>query len=528
MRRLIQLVIPCVLLSGCFGPGEGVEVPKGEIYFPVGLAVSRDGNADEKPDYLFVVSSDFDLQYNGGAVQSYDLDKLERSLPKRCVVDADCTGEDEDGTPSLGPVCQPGGMCAASRDESDSPCPQGDRADADRLLFPGRCNPIKPTEPKLQISAVKIGAFATDVLLRERPENKTAALDAPERLFVPVRGDSTLHWLDVNAKGELECGQEGASDHACNDRHRAGDKPEDNPRKITLNPEPFALDADARGDQIVVTNQTTGTAALFLNDAWDKDGPQLSFELASDSIPERVVGIAAVPPPAPAEADAPSSFMMTFRNSAQVRLIRFAPDSTSTDPTNAPRPYLIDGGGVGIEANSVGADSRGIAIDDSARKAATLRCAAGDTTCTDAAALVPLDVYVANRSPSSLLIGRTQPPQEYPYFFQTVPLTTGPSRVVVGQVYAPNGQDKETRVFVACFESRRIFVYDPQRSRVETEILTGRGPHAMAVDTARKLLYVGHFTDSYVGVYSLDLASPATYGTMLGTLGVPKQPRASK
>jgi DNA-binding beta-propeller fold protein YncE len=106
-------------------------------------------------------------------------------------------------------------------------------------------------------------------------------------------------------------------------------------------------------------------------------------------------------------------------------------------------------------------------------------------------------------------------------------LTTGPSRIVIGQVQTPSG-DLETRVFVVCFDSRRIFVYDPARSRIESEILTGRGPHAVAVDEKRKLLYVGHFTDSYIGVYSLDLASPATYGTLLGTLGTPKAPRSSK
>jgi DNA-binding beta-propeller fold protein YncE len=142
------------------------------------------------------------------------------------------------------------------------------------------------------------------------------------------------------------------------------------------------------------------------------------------------------------------------------------------------------------------------------------------------AALVPLDVYVANRAPATLLIGRTRPPQEYPYFYQTVPLTTGPSRVVVGHIDTPNGE--ETRVFVVCFDSRRVFVYDPQRARIETEILTGRGPHSVVVDQQRKLLYVGHFTDSYIGVYSLDLEFPETYGTMLGTLGSPKTPRTSK
>lgn len=514
MRRLIQLVFPCLLLSGCFGPGEGVEVPKDQIYFPVGLSLSLDARGDAGPDLLFVVSSDFDLQYNGGAVQSYDLDALSAVLPRRCVVKADC-----DGAPQGG-FCQRGGMCAM--DEDATPCPGEERSDADRLLFPGRCAPIT----QAPFDSVKIGAFATDSLIRERPSGTPSG--APERLFIPVRGDSTLHWIDISEDGKFECGQAGSSDHACNDQHRAGDDASESKRGITLNAEPFALDADARGDTIVVTNQTTGTAALFLNDAWDQTGPRLAFELASSSIPSRPVGIAAVPV-ASDDPGAADTFLMTFRNSAQVRLFRYASDGSGVSaPANEPRPYLVDGGSVGIDANSSGSDSRGIAIDASARQAAEQRCA--DDECKAAAALVPLDVYVANRSPSSLLIGRTRPPQEYPYFYQTVPLTTGPSRVVVGQVKTPGsgGEVTETRVFVTCFESRRIFVYDPQRSRIETEILTGRGPHALTVDTERGLLYVGHFTDSYVGVYSLDLASPATYGTMLGTLGEPKEPRASK
>ncbi len=509
MRRLLQLVIPCVFLSGCFGPGEGVEVPQDQIYFPVGLALDTNAN------HLFVVSSDFDLQYNGGSVQSYDLNGLQTELPQVCDVDADC----DDGA-----SCE-SGLC---------PCPHGDRADSDRLLFPGRCNPIDPKADVLKSHSVKIGAFATDAVLRQREKG------TEERLFIPVRGDSTLHWLDVNrdskgnvdGQGELECGQHGSSDNSCNADHRAGDQPSTNPRGIKLNSEPFAIDASEHGDTIVVTNQTTGTASLFLND-WDSR-PLLKFALANDKIPLRPVGIAALPQPlAPGEDRNPSdTFLMTFRNSAQVRLLRLAPDGTPSATgvllsTNQSRPYLVDGNGVAIDANSVGSDSRGIAVDASARKLAKDRCAAGDTTCIGAANLVPLDVYVANRAPSSLLIGRTRPPQEYPYFYQSVPLTAGPSRLVVGQVTTPSGET-ETRVFVGCFDSRRVFVYDPQRSRIETEILTGRGPQALVVDPTRPLLYVGHFTDSYVGVYSLDLAHPATYGTMLGTLGTPKSPRASK
>jgi hypothetical protein len=517
MRRLVKLFIPCVFLSGCFGPGEGVEVPQDQIYFPVGLALDKDAQ------HLFVVSSDFDLQYNGGAVQSYDLDKLYGVLPTVCNGPEDCGGSE----------CS-GGLCVIP--DQGTPCQQGDRAGSDRLLFPGRCNPIDPKP--LSASSVKIGAFATDAVLRERPttdKNGKPIVDdagqpaleggsdkAPERLFVPVRGDSTLHWLDIQADGQLECGQAN-NDGACDAAHRAGDDPAENTRDITLNAEPFAIDADEGGRTLAVTNQTSGTASLFVNDWLTPDGPELKFALSSTSIPSRPVGIAAVPR---AEADVGKppndAFMMTFRNSAQVRLFRFSPDGKSAPD----REFLVDGGPVAIDANSVVSASLSIDVDPSARRRAEAACL-GDSECLKAAALVPLDVYVANRSPSSLLIGRSRPPYEYPYFFQVLPLTTGPSRVVVGQVQTPSG-DRETRVFVVCFDSRRIFVYDPQRSRIETEILTGRGPHAVAVDEQRKLLYVGHFTDSYVGVYSLDLASPATYGTLLGTLGTPKAPRSSK
>jgi hypothetical protein len=510
MRRLFHLVVSSLVLGGCFGPSEGVEVPLDQIYFPVGLAL------DSSQQHLVVVSSDFDLQYNGGAIQSYWLSApggsgtqgLEAVLPRRCVVADDCGGG----------VCE-SGLCVDA--PGASPCPQGDRADADRLLYPARCNPIDPAP--LQAATVKIGAFATDAVLRPRG-------DGGDRLFVPVRGDSTLHWLDLDGD-DLECGQ--GRDNACDARHRVGDDPSETSRDIRLGPEPFAIDATEHGEKVVVTNQTTGTIALFGNEA---NGPQLKFNL-SGNLPSRPVGLAGLPltrqqteafqalrsQDPSAQAEPTYTFLVTFRDSAQVRLFRTADDEASTPE----RPYLVDGGGVGIDANSVGSDSRGVAIDASARRAAEAACAADDTACLAQAALVPVDVYVANRAPASLLIGRTRPPQEYPYFFQTLPLSAGPSRVVVGKVVGASGEE-ETRVFVVCFESRRVYVYDPQRARIETEIVTGRGPHALAVDTKRRLLYVGHFTDSYIGVFSLDLAYPETYGTMLGMLGSPKAPRSSK
>jgi hypothetical protein len=39
--------------------------------------------------------------------------------------------------------------------------------------------------------------------------------------------------------------------------------------------------------------------------------------------------------------------------------------------------------------------------------------------------------------------------------------------------------------------------------------------------------YIGHFTDSYIGVIDLDQRN-STYGTIVVTLGRPTQPRAQK
>ncbi len=509
MRRVFPLLAFSLLLSGCFGAGEGVEVPVEEIYFPVGLALDADS------EHLFVVSSDFDLQYNGGAVQSYALADLAEQVALPCSSDADCDGAACDVAD---------GLCARFEGEV---CSAGDRSASERLLYPGRCKAVT-VAPR---SSVKIGAFATDVVLRQRPEGAEEAggQGAPERLFIPVRGDATLHWIDVR-DGALECGQSGEG--ACDGAHRAGDDPEESSRELRLAAEPFGIDATESGRTIVVTNQTSGSASLFVNDWETSVGPRLRFALTSDRMPSRPTGVASMPlrkqvaaGPSAGSANAgddQAGFLMTFRNSAQVRVLRFSADL----PSSPERDFLSDAGGVGIDANSVGTDSRGIAVDASARRAAEARCG-DDQACIDRAALVSLDVYVANRSPASLLIGRTAPPLDQPYFFQSLPLTVGPSRVVVGQVRSSSGE-LETRVFVVCFDSRRIFVYDPQRSRFEAEISTGRGPHAVAVDTQASRLYVGHFTDSYIGVFSLDLQHPQTYGTMLGTLGVPKPPRASK
>src|SRR5437899_1675702 len=64
----LLLVTLCVI--GCYSTGDGPTPPAGALYFPVGLAVSPGGNV------LYVANSDFDLQFNSGTVDAYDLPAL--------------------------------------------------------------------------------------------------------------------------------------------------------------------------------------------------------------------------------------------------------------------------------------------------------------------------------------------------------------------------------------------------------------------------------------------------------------------
>src|SRR5688572_33203323 len=100
-RALFPLV---TMLVGCFPPGEGVEVPLDDVYFPTGLTLDTDAS------YLFVVNSDFDLQYNAGSVQTWNLATL-----RQAVYDH-----------GFGTYC----------------ADWGERQPQDKLLYPGRCGPM--------------------------------------------------------------------------------------------------------------------------------------------------------------------------------------------------------------------------------------------------------------------------------------------------------------------------------------------------------------------------------------------------
>jgi hypothetical protein len=566
-RGRARLILAAALFassgSACYSTGEGPEPPPNAIYFPVGILPSPGGKA------LYIVNSDFDLQYNGGTVEAYSLEDIRKVLR---------------------PFWSP-----AETDDRSDPC-FGLGPNPNVILYPGPCASLdlkrppprpEPYEPLYRRSA-KIGAFATDVVMACHPSEELrnggtadcmrggAASARGARLFVPVRGDRSLTFFDVDDDREggdqtfkLECGQASNSGR-CSDAYRVGVDPAENTRGITLPAEPFGVAVSDRGDAIVVTHQSSGSGAVSLftgnkdvPDPDDKDPdkepeknnvlvgkPRLEFVLSG--LPGSPTGIAAFPTPgadALLDFDAANyqpGFAVTYRLVAQVDVFRLFDDEFAAPQ----RPFLQRTAAFTLPPTPSGFDSRDITIDTSPtsqRAVCERECRRGDENdvknCLIGCTRIPLNAFVSNRlpnasrvnGPGALLIGEVRLPNglgsnEALQFYDSVPVSPGPSRVVLGRIHDrrdPPGVFRQ-RVFVVCFDARAITVYDPAERRVDGLIRTGRGPHAFVMDPIEPIAYVAHFTDSYIGVVDLDQAHGSTFATIVATIGTPVSPQGSK
>ncbi len=535
---LLGAAVACGAAPGCYSAGAGTSPPPKGFYYPVGLAVSGDGK------YLYAANSDFDLQWNGGTLQSYDLAQIRTDTAQLIRANNPLTGvtADTSAIPFLGgrgPACVVSGPSIPLEETCAPP------VDSSRYV---RWN-------------ATIGAFATDLQIGL----------GGQRLFVPVRGDATLTWADLDTtNGHFNCGA--GADGRCGADHQAGSvRDPGNSRQVSMPGEPFGMAQTEDGTAIAITHQTDTKTTLFRTRGTDPlASPSVQFVL--DGLPLGGDGIVAVPhddiavtrcekvsnkPPCVRPA-----FLQTSRNVAEVDLLRYYDDDGST----LSRPFIAREVAYGLSTNSGGFDSRGIAIDTTPRAACRARLPAGtalgasppdpgDVACGQ----VPARVFIANRSPPSLVVGEIGGPSgsgdgtydpDRLVLTGNVPLAEGPSRVYVAPIVdAAGGGALSVRVFIVCFDSSTVFVYDPDAQAVENVIYVGPGPFAMAfdpfttdamaihaadgvTDTALGLrpyrfAYVASFRDSFVQVIDLDATSPRTFEHVVFTLGQPTPPKGS-
>lgn len=532
-------------LGGCFTVADGVPPPLDQFYYPTALVVSPGRTT------LYVANSDFDLQYSGGTLQALDLVALRKeSRALRVALNEGAAMQPPRATSE---ACQ-----------AQTPALT---ASSNTALYPGPCSPVALAP--FVMNSVTIGAFASEAILALRPDPCKNGLGA--RLFVAVRGDPSVTYFDVTDDRELSCTPAGlvspcgdplgclscgseTNGGRCAKSHLIGKDPTKSSRKLTLSVDPYGMDVDERGESIVVAHQTQQEASLIVN-RWDGE-PALQYSTASLSPGPTDIG--ALPIPLLVEEnkstiDYTPGFVVSFRSSPEFTLLRYEDDE---DATTEARPFLTRGLSAGVATTASSTDSRGVAIDGTERRACELACGDVDRKACLRACVEnnPLGVYMANRAPAALVIGRIETKftealdangnvevtgaYEIPTFHDSVPLAFGTSHVRLGHVIDTKGH-LSRRIFAVTFDSRFVFSYDPESRRVDAIIRTGRGPHAVTFDSGEELgedgqkhpyatMYVSHFTDSYVGVVDLDMNNRTTFGSIYMTLGNPVPPKGSQ
>lgn len=518
--------------SGCFTGSDGLFPPTESLYFPTVIAVSPGRTA------LYVANSDFDLQYNGGTVQVMsiiDHDGLPgtRTLAEAVAVWLQASAVDPQVTEQQ--------VCASI----------GSVPNLNEVLFPGICAPIF-YQPLVRDFAT-VGAFTSGMTLVPRQDASGM------RLFVTVRGDPSVTFFDVaddrdpNAISSpcgqpfcLDCDATG-DEKRCSVGHRVGESSVTNVRGLAMPTEPTGIAANLQvtGDSIVVAHQTEAAASLLVN-RWDGSTtvPWPTLEFTLRDLPAGPLQVVAIPPPALVKAAQATityrpGFVVSHNESPTLSVLRYEDDAGGTPP----RPFLIDADETAVTVQGEGFDTRGMAIDSTERDACE---ALQDPTDVDGLAQCaenfPLRFYAATRSPAGLMVGTVESVvsrsddivtsvSEFVSLDELVALPLGPSGVAVGNVINKLGE-LEKRVFIVSFDARAITIYDPVLHKIEkSDVRTGRGPFGLAFDTGldsngvlRSHMYVSHFTDSYLGVFDLDMRRK-TYGQILISLGPPVPPR---
>jgi hypothetical protein len=527
LRLCVGVAVSATAVASCFTGSDGLVPPVRELYFPTSMLVSPGRTT------LYVANSDFDLQYNGGTVQAVNL----------------TTVDDQPGLRDIARKAVEG--FADELDETSLCASLGTVPNATRTLHPGACAAIDYT-PFVR-SFATVGAFASGLTLVLR-EGEPGA-----RLFASVRGDPSVTYFDVDDDRDpsavvrpcggsfcLECRGEG-DELRCDRSHRVGENIFTSQRGLLMPTEPtgVASQVHSAGDAIIMPHQTTATASLVVNQ-WPVDGASTPFEATPslefllEGLSEAPTGVAALPRPAFADTEGVAyrpGFVISYRASASLSVLRYFDDKGATPP----RPFLVRETDLAITLSNDGSDSRGIAFDTTERDQCEANCSLDDAGCLRECLDAPVGFYLANRAPSSLLVGTLEVEAnevdgvvtsltEKLSLDESVPMPIGPASVALGRVIGEDGSF-EPRIFVADFDSRFITIYDPRLRRVETMIRMGRGPAGMAFDSGlndagdpESFLYAVSFTDSYLTIIDLDTRN-SSYATPIVNVGPPVAPR---
>jgi len=512
------------LMSGMVSTGcinkTGEALLPGLMSFPIAIEISPDEDADGFPKFLYVTSSNFALQYNSGNVQAYDLERLVNGILEGCVdqwVRPLCVDNDLDLTLPFCPCdpltevncvpTRPGIIAECLDDEFEGdigspecacvPDPADDNCTA---IPPDRCTVIPagfrvrdPEEaalklvrvPELITGDVKIGSFSDGL----------AVSTSGRRLYVPVRSDSNITWIDVDEEGRLFCGQDpggGAGPGeggglTCQGQYRDGAGVKANPGlDESFPPDPVDVfvgdladdfapagqedDPLYNGDYILVAHRE-GRASLLIDQV-----PPPGSDTGTERRPRLVSVIDELAPEQVTITYEPGAKRAWIPSALVNNVIRLG-IGIDGDPTQG---YLFDAGSLFVTGVDRGTSNRDIRFDPRPDKNLA---------------------YIVSRSPEALLVARSEVAGGELNMVGQISTCRDPSRIQVAEVPARGGT--ALLAFVSCFLSRRVNVIDTDQLQGVTTLTNISGAFEFVIDEPRLLMYTADFSTSVLRVADL-------------------------
>ena len=426
-------------LVGCETGGR--PPPSGQLFFPTAMAIGPTG------DVLYVANSNFDLRFNRGSLHSYDLARLNELM---------------DACPAL--VADPSNRITSAGECQVLPLELEDRL--------GELRQEDVRFEAILIDQVQTGSFADGIALS--PEGG--------RLYLPMRGDANLTFVNTDASGDLSCGGDPSSGfERCSAEFARVDESLSRARDLDLPNDPVGVvagpfadllppgSAPAAGTYVLFAHRG-GSASLFVDgDQPDRTQPRLLSTL--DGLGALLVDVT---------FDRASGFGW-LASASTLGVARF---------------------GVGVELLEAGDGAFAQIERTQLYRARTLVFEDLDTSrgFGDVRALAAdprPDVrraYLLNRTPNTLLVADPEVDPDQIRILRRVPVGLGPSKLTVEEFPA----EGRTLAFVSCFDSQDVWVVD-----VDLGVLVGivrnlGGPFEITVDVPRQRAYVLDFVASTV------------------------------
>lgn len=426
------------LVAACTASSDEVRPPADQLFFPTGIVLSPDQSA------LFVASANSDLRYDSGTITSFETAAIadivaawqaDRTVPAGCAVD-------EGSLETL---------------------------DCDQMIFlhDGSGQP-RPG------GAVRVGNFATAMAVQDVGGGNA-------RLFIPVRGDPSISWVEWDAGSRtLFCGV-GEGLPLCNDAHRLTRIRGDASLPVIAD-EPYGVYADSVGEFALISHLTSGTVTLV-------DSPKAGTPVVVDALSGLFANDVSGARGASSVAGHDGLVYVTSRTDPRVHVMTVARPPEQT-PFLVPSSYFFLRAVGGVDGDS--GDSRGLAFG-----------AGGDRAYLIARNPPTLQVYDTSRD------AQGEPRNE---LLAATDICRQASTVVVGDLGGTTGE----RAFVSCFQSGELYVLDGRSGlRVDNVTTVGRGPYAMALAADKHLLFVSNFLEDSVAVVDVDPTSPTAYRAIL-------------